>query len=715
MRFKIILSLVFSATAIFGAFFISSNQVSAQADINYPAIQETNWGLKTTGASRTVNRFSTLGFALAEANGKMFVGGNFLEVTNGDRTESQPYLAAFDVRTGVWDESFTPSVGGAVLDIENSPDGKMWLGGEIDTLNGSQLGAFVTIDPTTGNVDNSFPTRIYGGTSVVRDITLESDGWLYIAGAFTTANDGGNPISVKDIIRVNPETGLIDRSWLPNIETFHGLFGVSASKTNDSVYLAGRSNNTSKNQGLIAVDRNNSSTITWDGFRDNRSSGWMYDVEATVHGTVFIAGTEHGSYIHDEANNMDIIMSHVTSSNSDYQPNNTRRGGDYQDISIEGDTVYMTCHCWGSHSSKSSLIDYRVAWDLAFVDATYTGSVNAVIAYDIRTGVRKTEFNPYMSGDVGGWDTVKASDGCLWITGGFNAVGETGNQSPGRDLVRLCIEGGGTPPEIASTEECLATVSGEMVTVSWDEVAEAEDYVIRRSVDGSTPSWRGVTTDTSLIDNNRDAALVYYVETRSGVDRSERTTCTTTIETPPPETQPVEPTNCEYKIINDAVEVSWTATPNAETYVVYRSVDESNQFWRGTSSTNNFIDTTRGTTLEYFVLATYEDRTRSNRVSCNLATVTPPPVPEPIANVNDCQVAVNNNNKAIISWDSIDDATAEYIVSRSVNGGKVWWRGRVNALSFEDTLRAGEIVYYVEAASGNERSERTLCSPVIEG
>jgi hypothetical protein len=179
------------------------------ASAEVAAVNRTWWGLQTVGSSRVLNgwRNDPLGWAVEPAGGAMFVGGQFLEITNGTEVISQPYLAAFDAGDGTPLRWVTPNVGGPVLALESLPDGSMMVGGEMDDYNGVSLGALAKIDPTTGDLWPGWQTRVYGGTSVVRDIRLEPDGWLYVVGAFTTATEGNNPQSVSNAIRMNPTTG----------------------------------------------------------------------------------------------------------------------------------------------------------------------------------------------------------------------------------------------------------------------------------------------------------------------------------------------------------------------------------------------------------------------------------------------------------------------------------------------------------------------------
>ncbi len=670
-------------------------------------VQRSNWGLATEGPSRVVANFDALGWAVEEAGGRVFAGGKFLDVTNGAQTQRQPYFAAFALSSGTWIPEIAPTVGGPVLALEPGPDGSLFVGGEMDEWNGVTMGALVKIDPATGDVWPGFSARIYGGTSVIRDLSLGPDGWLYAAGSFTVASSNGNPISVDDVVRLDPVTGAIDTSWVPST-VGGGVFGVSRSYTQDTVYLAGNFDGPE----VIGIGATNPNQLVWNGFVMNYPCcGVMYDVQATPFGTVMAVGEQHGAYMYDENAGLTQIAGHTTSYDSRYQASNVRRGGDYQDIELDGDTLYASCHCWGSHSSGTTTPTYSS--NLANSGGVHTGLVSSTIAYDARTGARDMAFDPYMAGDVGGWGALVASDGCVWIAGGINAVGPPGNQQPGRDLVRLCEPGGGGPVPPDGPATCLATVAGDTVTVTWDADPTAQDFVIRRSVNGGTVWWRGVTTDTTFLDVARDGTLVYTVTSRSveGL-QSDPTTCSTDIVVEPPPAAPDAPASCLAVIDGDTVTVTWPAANGAADYIVYRSADGGSQFWRGRTSDTTFVDTNRDADLVYYVASRNADLIRSDRTQCGV-DVEPPPTVTPVAS---CSVTViNAPNGVRVSWPAVAEPTAEYVVFRTVDDDRRFWRGRVAGTSFDDTLRAATFEYEVETKVGNLRSEPTTCTPVVVG
>lgn len=690
-----------AASAVFGL----ASSASAAIDDE----QQSSWGLANEGDSRVVDRFDSLGWAVEEAGGFVFAGGKFLEVTNGQQSESQPFLAAFDRDTGTFVSTIRPVVGGPVLALEPSPDGALFVGGEMDEWNGVTIGALAKIDPATGNLWPAFNTRVFGGTSVIRDLSMGPDGWMYAAGTFTTASSNGNPGPVESVIRFDPVSGAIDWTWVP--ETDGGaIWGVSRSYTEDVVYLAGW-DNIRNGQIVVGLDSSDPAIVVWNDFELNFGCcSHMYDVQATPSGTILAVGEQHGAYLYDEGNNWEQIIGHTTSYDSRYQASSERRGGDYQDIEMSSDgmTLYASCHCWGSHSTGIGFTP-QYSSNLANVVGDHTGLVSATAAYNSVTGVRDMSFNPYMAGDSGGWGVLEASDGCIWIAGGINAVGPPGDQSAGRDLARLCDENYVPISDLDPPVTCLATIDGDVVSVSWASAQGAVDYVISRSIDGGNMNWRGVSTTPPFVDTARSGTIVYQVQSRAASTlRSDPRTCTTENVTP----ALTAPTDCSATIGADGIAVTWIGSNAADEYVVYRTVDGSGQSWRGRVAVTSFNDSLRTGELVYYVASRTNAGQFSDRTECT--TVDNTPEPEPVQAVASCAVSVVGD-VATVTWPAAAgaDGATEYVIYRSVDGGAEFWRGRTSALTLDDSLRDGDITYLVATKQGNVTSGRTTCSPIV--
>lgn len=711
----------------------STTLVTSPVSAELTPPQATDWGLAEEGDTNNLDRWDALGWATEQVGGMMLVGGKFMEVTNGSQTVDQPWIAAFDAGSGQVLPWWRPAAGGAVLAIENSPDGGVFVGGEMGTWNDQQLGALVKIDPETGEIWPGFNSRVFGGNSVVRDIRLEADGWLYVVGNFTTASTGGNPQPVQSAIRMNPNTGAIDWNWLPAVED-GGVWGVSVSPNRGEVYLAGwfRSvDGQSNTDGFVGVSSTNGSvlrnrsTIPYNTCVDPCTNNFrLYDVIATEFGHVWVIGEQHALFILDESD-LELDLMHWTGCDLSQQADCSRRGGEFQELERSGNRIYGAGHFWGSHRTDTENITHSLQTQIATQTGVATGRISAVGAYDVATGQRDQSFNPFMSGDAGGFAMAVATDGCLWLAGGVNQVGEIGNQTAARDLVRLCDEAGpGADPQpnpsAPTPIDCSVAVDGTTVDVSWAVPPFATDVVVYRAIDEGSAFWRGrvPAPGTSFSETAVDGSLNTY-EVRAKYPTgtlSQPAACAPAIDLTAPIAEDVAaPATCS--AVNTGIDatVSWTASPGASDYRIFRSIDGGPSFWRGLTGSTSFDDTLRSGGLHaYTVQARGESGVWS---SATLCAPDLDPAEGAVGNVvapATC-TASNVGVDANISWSASADAT-DYRVFRSVDGGNTFWRGLNSTTSFDDTLRSSGLhAYSVQARGANGVwSGSTTCSPVLD-
>ena len=115
---------------------------------------------------------------------------------------------------GLLDGTFTQGTGAnnQVYSIAVQPDGKIVIGGEFDTYNGTTVNRIARLN-ADGTLDNSFNmgSGLAGGYPIVYSIAVQSDGKIVIGGAFTSYN--GTP--VNRIARLNAD-GTLDATFNPS-------------------------------------------------------------------------------------------------------------------------------------------------------------------------------------------------------------------------------------------------------------------------------------------------------------------------------------------------------------------------------------------------------------------------------------------------------------------------------------------------------------------
>jgi uncharacterized delta-60 repeat protein/uncharacterized repeat protein (TIGR01451 family) len=134
-----------------------------------------------------------------QPDGKIIVGGQFTSV-NGTTINSIARLNP----DGSLDTGFNPGTGfnGAVLSTALQPDGKIIVGGRFTSFNGTTTNRIVRLNPD-GSLDAGFNSGI-GFSYFVWSITLQPDGKIIVGGEFTSYNGTER----KYIARLNPNGGL---------------------------------------------------------------------------------------------------------------------------------------------------------------------------------------------------------------------------------------------------------------------------------------------------------------------------------------------------------------------------------------------------------------------------------------------------------------------------------------------------------------------------
>lgn len=663
--------------------------VPALAELD--STKHTDWGVATKGDSATIAQWEALAWEVDQIGGTIYVGGNFLDVTDGDDLVPRPYLAAFDADTGAWQSWFDPAVGNAVFALEPTPDGGLMVGGEIGTWNGATIGSLVKIDPTTGEIWPGWQTRVYGGASSIRDLRLEADGWMYAVGDFSTVTDGAGPITAGGAVRFDPLTGDIDEGWLPTLESGSG-WGVSRSPVTGVVYVAGffqSVNGDPGARGLVGLDDGGAVVVDRAAVPFNGCTTWpycsqMYDVVATEHGHIWVGGVEHALYVIDETNG-ELVKMHYTACDPHVNDVCLPRdwyGGEFQEIERIGDRIYATCHCWYDIYSDTTVILHTRPYDNP--TATHH-TVNAVAAFDASSGDLIPEFAPQLTGDAGGFAVHQnPSDGCLWIAGGFSAYGAPGGPQPAaHDVVRLCDESGPGPAAQPPAEpppplECSVSVdpAGPSATVTWTDASTSTGTVIYRSVDGGGTYWRGRVdppAESVFSEPVPVAAVTDYFAKHvyPGGQRSDAASCGRVDLLP----DLVAPAWCDAAVdLDGRARLVWDEGSDAESYVLRRSVDGGTSYWRGRVTGTTFAGATleSGRTYDYTVEARGADGSTTDPVPCTPQLAVEPP---PLDPVMACGASLGGPGGAtpVLDWERASGAL-RYIVRRSIDGGPNYWR-----------------------------------------
>ena len=134
---------------------------------------------------------------LPAADGSVYVGGNFTQITSAGKATAVGRLTKLSVATGTQVTAFKPGTfNAAVRDLEVT-GGRLWVAGKFSQVQGKTQRALGTINATTGAYDGFF-TGAFSGvhrpeltssiTSVLGISTDRSNGQLIAVGNFTKVN-----------------------------------------------------------------------------------------------------------------------------------------------------------------------------------------------------------------------------------------------------------------------------------------------------------------------------------------------------------------------------------------------------------------------------------------------------------------------------------------------------------------------------------------------
>jgi hypothetical protein len=164
-------------------------------------------------------------------NNRLYIGGAFTMV-NG--TVVRRGIAAINASSGAVDASWDAdlSSGGtvSVRSIRVRPTGTLLIAGDFSSANGATRYSVADVDKTTG-LPGSFAPQADG--AVFR--TIETGGYVYLAGTFTTL--GGGSYARSNLAAVDAYTGIV-YAWNPAPTAWAVPFGDLATNTS-RIYVGG--------------------------------------------------------------------------------------------------------------------------------------------------------------------------------------------------------------------------------------------------------------------------------------------------------------------------------------------------------------------------------------------------------------------------------------------------------------------------------------------
>ena len=411
------------------------------------------WGVSGQTPSQTQTpSLDVLVWDFAQIGDRMFIGGAFLNAQeNSDATPiPQRYVAAFDLNTGDWIDTWRPTIDRAVYSLANF-NGKLIVGGEFQNVNGTPREGLVALDPLTGAIDPEFEGFVERPWSskraMVRTMVVDGD-QLYVAGNFSHATgQWGTRTRVYKAARFTGSAGAIDTGWKPEV-TGSGVWGMDVDPSRGEVHFAGYFSavNGEANTGYFhTVNDSNGATVPGKIETPRNLPGRQPEFfDVTVgENTVWAIGEQHIVQTLRASDQQMLAYNTTGYSSNTFEYSGGFAGGAYQVGAHIGDYVFAGCHCTysvrnGINSHHSSVTGQRTPHRL-------------LMAYDDATGRLYEDFKPDIhSPRDGPWAVTGDTNGCLWIGGDFHVGGvDAGSPRWLGGFGRFCPEGfdpGGDPP-----------------------------------------------------------------------------------------------------------------------------------------------------------------------------------------------------------------------------------------------------------------------------
>ncbi|WP_375426342.1 PKD domain-containing protein, partial [uncultured Friedmanniella sp.] len=539
-------SLLSTAVLAAGLVVLADAPASAATDAGYNVVDRNSTTGVTADALPTA-QIDGVAWDQAIVGDTVYVGGQFTNVrpagaAAGVSTSPRSNLLSYNIKTGVFDPGFAPTVNGRIRAMAVSPDkSRLYIVGSFTSVNGlsrSRVAAFNTAD---GSLVSSF-APVAG--SDVFSIAV-SNSAVYLGGYFTTMNG----VARTRLAAVSPTNGST-LAWAPTADSTVQAMTLTPDKSRLIVGGAFANLNGSTAPGLGSLDASNAVLYPFAAntvIQDYGTSASIWSLKAddtNIYGTGYWfggTGNFEGMFEADP-------LSGAIKTMADCH-------GDSYDVSPANGVIYTVSHshdCTNMNGFPDT--NPRNRWQRAnayTMDATTTtGPNNAGGYYSFQGQPSSSIINwypevasgTYTGQSQGGW-TTEATSSYVVQGGEFPTVNGTAQQG----LVRFAIPSLATNKQgpIGKTAESapsLRGISGTSVRVSWLANYDRDDskltYKLYRS--GTTTPietrtvasefWNRPTqifTDTGLTNGKSYSYYVTATDASGNTAKSGTTSITT--------------------------------------------------------------------------------------------------------------------------------------------------------------------------------------------
>ena len=218
---------------------------------------------------------------VVQPDGKIIIAGDFSFLRpNGGPPVLRNYIARLK-QDGNLDPAFDPDANGSVRDVALQADGKILVAGGFTIIGDEARRYLARLDPATGKADSFNPDPNPDGN--VWTIAVQPDGKIIVGGTFTSI---GGQLRNR-IARLDPNTGLAD-SFDPNANSF--VYHVAGQP--DGKVLAGGGYDYIGGENRVGLARLDAITGLPDSFNPSISGG-VLALAIQPDGKIVVGGTFH--------------------------------------------------------------------------------------------------------------------------------------------------------------------------------------------------------------------------------------------------------------------------------------------------------------------------------------------------------------------------------------------------------------------------------------
>ncbi len=396
-----------------------------------------------------------------QSDGKIIIGGVFTQYNDVDRG----HIARLN-SDGSLDTSFLASgvgTNGEVNSVAVQSDGKILIGGDFTTYNGTNTG-YIALLNSDGTLDTNFLATNAGANSIVTTIAVQSDRKILIGGEFTTYNGTDRGY----VARLNSD-GSLDTNFLTTGVGADNAIQTLALQSDGKILIGGWFLNYNGTNSAYVARLNSDGSLDTDFLATDAGADYsVWDIEIQSDGKILIGG-EFGSY-NGTASNFIARLNSDGSLDTDFLATDAGTNYIVSSIAIQDDNKIVIGGFFESYNGTESKRIIRLNAD-GSVDAGFL-SINAGADHNVHTLTILENGKIFMGGYFYYYNSLRSGFvACLQSNGSLDTSFHSGTY------------GGSNGPIIATALQS----DGKIIVAGWFDTYNGEfrGKIARINADGT--------------------------------------------------------------------------------------------------------------------------------------------------------------------------------------------------------------------------------------